>query len=1484
MPPDAPRNSAVLAQLDLIQGVSWGDAFDLSTQEYCYLADRKAAAWGADVSVGGFVAHSSPPDGALCAAAMVWGKSDGKTQINMAALCAAPLRKAQVDVGVLSGFGLSESVVVLGSDGLLQIPANVLPPSDDLNAKLRSWTMAGEARVEAPELPDDPDLWTGVYFTGLLSPMVGQTSAGEMDAFFKWLRLASLRVKGLLVADREDSVAVSLSWTPRADEYVTLPLGSNPNWSVSLTGATLKGRIGGAESTLDLLTVHGSITIDNYKTNVAVTFRFDEKTISLIAQPEWGVSLAWLKSLGGEQSFTDGGGDILVRHTPASGAAPALKIKSLEVSLGYGGGFAVQRLAVTVATMGAWDILHGKLDAEVGVSLLFARNVTFTAALEGKFVWRDLALSARLDTACGTFMARYEDETEGTQAFLTRHLSPDPAAATVAPTAQTRLQVDNLRLAVAEVYGNYKESSFGVALETTGAIDFTINGNVKLVISALQASGELSTADGEREWSLALSASVNLVEESGGTRAPLLGRGATLTGAVGSHELKFGLHIDKIQFAKIIPSLFSCPCPELLKDASLEGLALSYDRARGFSFQTGGELPLGDTLSLTALKFSIAGSGAIAFVASADFRWKGAADKMTATLTGRGGEWSLSAHAAHVNVGRLINAVGNSDVKGDISATDVSVTMAFGGDGVALSLAFNTAFGSNAVKMGLYAFRKSSGAAGWQVLFFGSLTLAGKALPLGGNLLAANQISINLALRYLKGEKKAIAAAFGASAETNAARKALDSLPDTIAEGFTLDKPEIRGAAVAAAANAPQGSGGGAAPAELAPAEPAAAADADGLTWSTLNKRFGPLSIDRIGYGAVKQEAGGASAQTGRLSVDGGLNLGPLKFTLLGLGVDATFPSFTITPRLEGLGLNVKRGPVSISGSLLVSNGVYAGSAQVTTAKFSLGAVGRLDLTRGRPSFFLYCVAAASLGGPPAFFVRGLAGGMGYDTKLILPDVKKVKDFPLLTAIQTGNLDTRGFNAVVQPAADSLWFAAGVRFSTFAMMESSVVVTLSLGAKAEIDLFGLSEITVPPLPPGSPGVIAKITIAIRGKLDTERSEAWIRGQIVPGSFVFDPGCRLSGEFGFKVWFGGGRKGDFYATVGGFHPAFPPLPLYDKFERLRLEWRPSNELSIRGSAYLAITSRAIMAGGDLDVLYRDGRVSASFLAGAHFLASWEPFHYSAEVYVSVDAQWRTFWDDTWTYHVGAMVRMEGPPLHGVAYIDLPVITLKVEFGSKALAKPPPLDWPTFRQRLLPETILAVRASGFTQPKSTGMRKIAVALRLGQSCLIEVETAVPVMELETPQPLGGLKLRKPLKKDDVAIPAMSGKLTQSKLCVTAVAASDWAELGSAVSIDVKQTDTGTSPSVWRIGPKPPGGGRSDAELLKQGVGPEVCNGLTIALSFPEKRLTQPVGKAPASAKEQRLAFIAPAPAAWSKSKAGPWPAKPISAGGEGREAKP
>ncbi|MFK3984342.1 DUF6603 domain-containing protein [Micromonospora sp. NPDC050397] len=489
-------------------------------------------------------------------------------------------------------------------------------------------------------------------------------------------------------------------------------------------------------------------------------------------------------------------------------------------------------------------------------------------------------------------------------------------------------------------------------------------------------------------------------------------------------------------------------------------------------------------------------------------------------------------------------------------------------------------------------------------------------------------------------------------------------------------------------------------PAGPVPIPPAQSTTSDNAAWLPVQRAFGPVRVARVGL-AFRQDGG----QDPRLALllDASVGVGGLTLSLQGLqvGVSLTDPLSVPSFDLAGLGLSYTEGPVSITGAFLrneivyegVSYPAYGGTAQLRNGELSLAALGSYAQLPAGPSVFVYAWLDYPIGGPPFFHVRGIAAGFGYNRRLVLPPVDDVASFPLV-AEATGTSpkgtslgdELRTLARWLPPSVGDILLTAGVHFTSFEMVDSFVLVAATFGHRFELDVLGLSTLTLPAREPGGPAItpIAEVQLALRASFVPEDGYLTVLAQLTRDSFLLSRACHLTGGIAFSTWFSGGHSGDFVLTAGGYHPHFPVPAHYPTVPRLGFNWQVSSEFSMSGSAYYALTPGALMAGGGLSAVYQDGSLRAWFDAAMDFLISWQPYHYEASLHVSVGASYTYHFLGTHTIsvHVGTDVDLWGPDFGGTAKIDLSITSIRISFGAGRGGGPKALSWSSFRSALLP----------------------------------------------------------------------------------------------------------------------------------------------------------------------------------------------------------
>ncbi|MCQ0090815.1 YdbH domain-containing protein [Roseovarius sp. M141] len=480
--------------------------------------------------------------------------------------------------------------------------------------------------------------------------------------------------------------------------------------------------------------------------------------------------------------------------------------------------------------------------------------------------------------------------------------------------------------------------------------------------------------------------------------------------------------------------------------------------------------------------------------------------------------------------------------------------------------------------------------------------------------------------------------------------------------------------------------------------------------WIPVQRSFGPVTANKIGFGWDNPK------RLASVLFDGSLNLAGLTVDLIELSVSVNVTKITDYSQYEldlgGLAVSFNGGAVSIDGGLLKNDDPlrYDGQLLVKIGSFTIYAVGSFAMIPNDPndpskgnaiSFFVFLNVNAPLGGVPAFFVKGIAGGFSVNRNIIVPDAGDIMGFPLIQGAisqatfgdnPTPKSALATLSDTVYPEIGTYWAAAGLKFSSFELVDVFAMLLVKFGREFEIDVIGVASASLPPeIPP--PKALAFIELAVVASFKITEGVISVTAQLTPNSFLLVKDCKLTGGFAAKFWFGTNpNAGDFVITLGGYHPAFKPPPYYPNVPRLGFDWpvldTSSVKLSIGGGTYFALTPSMVMAGGYLKALFSAGPLKAWFDAGADFLISWQPFYYTIEVHITVGASLGVTIggvDITLTAELGAQLQIWGPPTAGIVHVSWFVISFDIPFGVQddKDASKAALPWHIFQERMLPQ---------------------------------------------------------------------------------------------------------------------------------------------------------------------------------------------------------
>ncbi len=497
-----------------------------------------------------------------------------------------------------------------------------------------------------------------------------------------------------------------------------------------------------------------------------------------------------------------------------------------------------------------------------------------------------------------------------------------------------------------------------------------------------------------------------------------------------------------------------------------------------------------------------------------------------------------------------------------------------------------------------------------------------------------------------------------------------------------------------------------------------------------IQRALGPLECQDLGIGWVQKDHKDYQLS---LLFDGGVHLSMLDIDLMGLsiGIPVTDPSdFTkYDLDLDGLGITLDAKEVELSAALVkVPKGdpppptytAYNGEAMLKAGPYTIMALGSyayvpVSSSEGYASMFIYGVLDGELGGPEFFFVTGVAAGFGFNRDIELPGMNDVTTYPLVAAAsdptQLGATKKPGggwelpdpaavvskLSDIIPPERGEYWLAAGVRFTSFDLVNATALLTVAFGNELKIAVLGLAWISLPPPPvPGKPPAekFAYAELGIEIEVLPAQGVVSATAVLTPNSFVLDPACKLTGGFAFYAWFGDNpHSGEFVLTLGGYHPKFHPPSYYPQVPALGFSWPVSSEISIDGGAYFALTPSAAMGGAHLNLTFHSGPLRAWFKAHMNALVEWHPFYFEIDFGINIGASFRVhalFVTVTIKVSLGADVYMWGPKLGAKVHVSWYIISFTIGFGAGKKTVPP-VPWENddgtgFSQTLLPHKIV------------------------------------------------------------------------------------------------------------------------------------------------------------------------------------------------------
>lgn len=474
------------------------------------------------------------------------------------------------------------------------------------------------------------------------------------------------------------------------------------------------------------------------------------------------------------------------------------------------------------------------------------------------------------------------------------------------------------------------------------------------------------------------------------------------------------------------------------------------------------------------------------------------------------------------------------------------------------------------------------------------------------------------------------------------------------------------------------------------------------ISWANVNKTFGPVTLQKIGLSYANSMAS--------VYLNAGFAIGGFEMIVQGLSISIPVPpsKADVSFDLMGLELDYSKNGMVIDGAFLKetippsyedTGGIlyYLGAATIEYTGFNFTALGGYSPAQhGQPeSFFLYANIDHELGGTPAFFITGLAFGFGINTQLKMPTLANLPACPLIYNPPPANTDpklsltdtlksliydpsTPGNTGMLIYKDGEYWIAAGLKFTSYEMIQGFALAVVSFGDDLEIDILGSASVTLPTGAEGS-DILAYVEIDLIASYKPEDGLMSFMGMINPASFIMDKQVQLAGGFALFVWYSGVHSGDFVFTIGGYHPNFARPAWYPVVPMVAINFT-FGPFQATGNAYVALLPHMFMAGLRYSATWSLGNVSAYYDLAADFLVTWAPFTYSADASVNVGCSVSLL---LFTLHasVGATATIWGPSFGGKVHVDLDVVSFTISFGSDQIT-PLPVLWSDLEKNFLP----------------------------------------------------------------------------------------------------------------------------------------------------------------------------------------------------------
>jgi hypothetical protein len=532
-----------------------------------------------------------------------------------------------------------------------------------------------------------------------------------------------------------------------------------------------------------------------------------------------------------------------------------------------------------------------------------------------------------------------------------------------------------------------------------------------------------------------------------------------------------------------------------------------------------------------------------------------------------------------------------------------------------------------------------------------------------------------------------------------------------------------------------------------------------------VGKTLGPVRIQFLSLGLTPESDNGKARLTLAATVAADITLGPVtaSFDKAGFALTADFVKpdanlglfdldFGFQPP-TAIGLDIDAKIVHGGGFLDLDreHSQYAGVLHLEIEGFaSLSALGLLNTNIPGGGFSLLVIVTAT-GFKPipvgfGFMLVGIGGLLGIHRTVNEDAVQAGVRANTLSAvlaprdlIRNAPQYLSAIREFFPVARDHYLFGvvAQITWGTPPLITINLALILELGVRTRFLIMG----QVRAILPRKDLDLVRLQMNVFGGVDFDQKRAFLDAVLFDSRLV--DRFVITGEMRMRLsW---GDKPFFALSVGGLHPAFTPPPGLERMQRAAIVFADSADLKIRCDSYFAITSNTVQFGAHAELFAKKSKFSISGQAGYDVLIQFDPFHFVASLYASLQLKAGS----TNLFKVSFAGELSGPrPLNvkGKAKFEIWWMDFTVSFNVTLVSgQKPPLPAPVDVGSLL-RTALADAASWSAVMPGTGERLVSLregpasAVRIHPLSTLTVKQSVvplnvPVARFGNTRPVGG-----------------------------------------------------------------------------------------------------------------------------------------------------